>query len=228
MLITGNTPGNDMRFINDRVVATRNFANKLWNASRFMLMNLEGFDKGFVPEEGDYTLADKWILSRFAKTAQGVTANLEKFELGEAGRLIYEFIWNEFCDWYIELAKARLYDKENIRPRQTAQYVLGYVLERTLRLLHPFMPFITEEIWQHIPHDGISIHGYLPVQILPYADIKATFVCPLWQPATFLAPCQVFINSLMEGTKQGNSIFSLIRNQCPDPHYLTKENTIFL
>ena len=157
MLITGNTPGNDMRFINDRVVATRNFANKLWNASRFMLMNLEGFDKGFVPEEGDYTLADKWILSRFAKTAQGVTANLEKFELGEAGRLIYEFIWNEFCDWYIELAKARLYDKENIRPRQTAQYVLGYVLERTLRLLHPFMPFITEEIWQHIPHDGISI-----------------------------------------------------------------------
>ncbi|MGM9581247.1 MAG: valine--tRNA ligase [Anaerovibrio sp.] len=157
MLITGNTPGNDMRFINDRVVATRNFANKLWNASRFMLMNLEGFDKGFVPEEGDYTLADKWILSRFAKTAQGVTANLEKFELGEAGRLIYDFIWNEFCDWYIELAKARLYDKENIRPRQTVQYVLGYVLERTLRLLHPFMPFITEEIWQHIPHDGISI-----------------------------------------------------------------------
>ena len=157
MLITGNTPGNDMRFINDRVVATRNFANKLWNASRFMLMNLEGFDKSFVPSEEDYTLADKWIMSRYAKTAQGVTANLEKFELGEAGRLIYEFIWNEFCDWYIELAKARLYDKENLRPRQTAQYVLGYVLEGTLRLLHPFMPFITEEIWQHIPHDGISI-----------------------------------------------------------------------
>ena len=157
MLITGNTPGNDMRFINDRVVATRNFANKLWNASRFMLMNLEGFDKSFVPAEEDYTLADKWIMSRYAKTAQGVTANLEKFELGEAGRLIYEFIWNEFCDWYIELSKARLYDKENLRPRQTAQYVLGYVLEGTLRLLHPFMPFITEEIWQHIPHDGISI-----------------------------------------------------------------------
>lgn len=157
MLITGNTPGNDMRFINDRVVATRNFANKLWNASRFMLMNLEGFDKSFVPSEEDYTLADKWIMSRYAKTAQGVTANLEKFELGEAGRLIYEFIWNEFCDWYIELAKARLYDKENLRPRQTAQYVLGYVLEGTLRLLHPFMPFITEEIWQHIPHEGISI-----------------------------------------------------------------------
>ena len=137
MLITGNTPGNDMRFINDRVVATRNFANKLWNASRFMLMNLEGFDKSFVPAAEDYTLADKWIMSRYAKTAQGVTANLEKFELGEAGRLIYEFIWNEFCDWYIELAKARLYDKENLRPRQTAQYVLGYVLDGTWRLLMP-------------------------------------------------------------------------------------------
>jgi len=157
MLITGNTPGNDMRFYNERVESARNFANKLWNASRFMLMNLEGFDKSFVPAAEDYTMADKWILSRFAKTAQGVTDNLEKYELGEAGRLIYEFIWSEFCDWYIELSKARLYDKENVKPRQTAQYVLGYVLERTLRLLHPFMPFITEEIWQHIPHEGKSI-----------------------------------------------------------------------
>ena len=157
MLITGNTPGNDMRFYNERVESARNFANKLWNASRFMLMNLEGFDKSFVPAAEDYTMADKWILSRFAKTAQGVTENLEKYELGEAGRLIYEFIWSEFCDWYIELSKARLYDKENVKPRQTAQYVLGYVLEHTLRLLHPFMPFITEEIWQHIPHEGKSI-----------------------------------------------------------------------
>lgn len=157
MLITGNTPGNDMRFYWERVEATRNFANKLWNASRFMLMNLEGFDPAFVPEAADYTLADKWILSRYAKTVASVTDNLEKFELGEAGRTIYEFIWNEFCDWYIELAKARLYDADNQRPRQTAQYVLAYVLERTLRLLHPFMPFITEEIWQHIPHEGKSV-----------------------------------------------------------------------
>jgi len=157
MLITGNTPGNDMRFYWERVESARNFANKLWNASRFMLMNLEGFDKGFVPEKSDYTLADQWILSRYAKTVQGVTNNLEKFELGEAGRTIYEFIWNEFCDWYIELSKARLYDTEAVRARQTAQYVLGYVLEHTLRLLHPFMPFITEEIWQHIPHEGESV-----------------------------------------------------------------------
>ena len=91
------------------------------------------------------------------KTAISITENLEKFELGEAGRSLYDFIWNEFCDWYIELSKARLYDKENVRPRKVAQYVLGYVLEHTLRLLHPFMPFITEEIWQHIPHEGKSI-----------------------------------------------------------------------
>ncbi|WP_196599800.1 valine--tRNA ligase [Pectinatus frisingensis] len=157
MLITGNTPGNDMRFYWERVESARNFANKLWNASRFMLMNLEGFDADFVPAEADYTLADKWILSRYAHTVQNVTQNLEDFELGEAARSIYEFIWNELCDWYIELSKARLYDKENSTARKVAQYVLGYVLEHTLRLLHPFMPFITEEIWQHIPHDGKSI-----------------------------------------------------------------------
>ncbi len=157
MLITGNTPGNDMRFYWERVESARNFANKLWNASRFMLMNLEGFDASFVPQNDDYTLADKWILSRYAKTAASVTENLEKFELGEAARSLYDFIWNEFCDWYIELSKARLYDKENEYQRRVAQYVLGYVLEHTLRLLHPFMPFITEEIWQHIPHEGTSI-----------------------------------------------------------------------
>ena len=152
MLITGNTPGNDMRFYDERVESARNFANKLWNASRYMLMNLEGFDKSFKPEAADYTLADRWILSRYARTVRDVTENLDKFELGEAGRMIYEFIWNEFCDWYIELTKARLYDKENVRARNTALYVLSHVLEGTLRLLHPFMPFITEEIWQKVPH----------------------------------------------------------------------------
>ncbi|MBP2633759.1 MAG: valyl-tRNA synthetase, partial [Firmicutes bacterium] len=157
MLITGNTPGNDMRFYWERVEAARNFANKLWNASRFVLMNLEGFDKDFKPNQADYTLADQWILSRYAKTVSEVTNNLEKFELGEAGRALYDFIWNEFCDWYIEMAKARLYNKEAVKERQTAQYVLCYVLEHTLKLLHPFMPYITEEIWQHIPHEGQSI-----------------------------------------------------------------------
>ena len=153
MLITGNTPGNDMRFYWERVEGARNFANKIWNASRYMLMNLEGFDKSFKPSAEDYTLSDKWILSRYARTVRDVTENLDKFELGEAGRMIYEFIWNEFCDWYIELTKARLYDKENVRARNTALYVLSTVLEGTLRLLHPFMPFLTEEIWQKVPHD---------------------------------------------------------------------------
>ena len=157
MLITGNTPGNDMRFYWERVEAARNFANKIWNASRYMLMNLEGADDSFVPDESDYTLADRWILSRAATVARDVTANLERYELGEAGRMIYEFMWSEFCDWYIELTKARLYDKENLRAKNTALYVLRTVLERTMRLLHPFMPFLTEEIWQKLPHEGESL-----------------------------------------------------------------------
>lgn len=155
MLITGNTPGNDMRFYWNRIESTRNFANKIWNASRFALMNLEGYDKN--AEEAPLTLADKWILSRLQHTVADVTSYLEKFELGEAGRLIYEFIWGEVCDWYIELAKPRLYNKENAAERATAQHVLCTVLETAMRLLHPYMPFITEEIWQHLPHEGKSI-----------------------------------------------------------------------
>ncbi|MDD4320149.1 MAG: valine--tRNA ligase [Acidaminococcaceae bacterium] len=155
MLITGNTPGNDMRFYWERVDATRNFANKIWNASRFALMNLEGYDKDakLVP----YTLADKWILSRLQDTEKDVTDFLENFELGEAGRLLYEFIWGEFCDWYIELAKPRLYNKDNPTERATAQHVLCEVLGSAMKLLHPYMPFITEEIWQCLPHEGDSI-----------------------------------------------------------------------
>jgi valyl-tRNA synthetase len=164
-LVTGNTPGNDMRFYWERVESSRNFANKLWNASRFVLMNLEDVSNreqltsyGVTATAKDsFTLADKWILSRYAKTVNEVTRNLERFELGEAARLLYEFIWNEYCDWYIEMAKARLYNKEAAEPRNTAQYVLWYVLENTLKLLHPFMPFITESIWQHLPHEGQSI-----------------------------------------------------------------------
>lgn len=155
MLITGNTPGNDLRFQNERLEATRNFANKIWNASRFALMNLEDYEEeGFIPE---YTLADRWIISRLHRTAREVTRNLERYDLGEAARVIYDFIWNEFCDWYIELAKPRLYGKESIISRRTAQLVLANTLRQTMELLHPFMPFITEEIWQHLPHQGQTI-----------------------------------------------------------------------
>ncbi|NMA01644.1 MAG: valine--tRNA ligase [Clostridia bacterium] len=155
MLITGNTPGNDLRFQFERLEATRNFANKIWNASRFVLMNLEDYQ----PNQGElqYTLADKWIISRYNTVVQDVTRLLEKYELGEAGRELYEFIWNEFCDWYIELVKPRLYGKEGEVERQTAQEVIAQVLRGTMELLHPFMPFITEEIWQHLPHEGESI-----------------------------------------------------------------------
>lgn len=157
MLVTGNTPGNDMRFYWERVESSRNFANKIWNASRFVLMNLEGFEPAFVPDANAFTLADRWILSRYNQTVADVTRNLERFELGEAARMVYEFIWDEFCDWYIELAKGRLYNKDDHASRKVAQYVLHHVLCNTLKMLHPFMPFITEAIWQSLPHQGLSI-----------------------------------------------------------------------
>lgn len=155
MLITGNTPGNDMRFYWERVEGTRNFANKIWNASRFALMNMEGYDKD--AELAPYTLADKWILSRLQDTVKDVTDLLERFELGEAGRAIYDFIWSEVCDWYIEIAKPRLYNKEAAAERATAQHVLATVLVSAMKLLHPYMPFITEEIYQCLPHEAESI-----------------------------------------------------------------------
>ena len=156
-LVTGNTPGNDMRFYMERVEANRNFTNKIWNASKFVLMNLEGFDESFVPSVEDYTLADKWILEEYNKTVTNITNNLDKFELGEAASAVYDFIWNTYCDWYIELAKPRLYNKEGGRDRQTVQYLLVSILRHMMELLHPFMPFVTEHIWQHLPHEGESI-----------------------------------------------------------------------
>ena len=158
MLITGNTAGNDLRFHPERLEATRNFANKIWNASRFVLMNVQDYEAG---PRGELTLADQWILSRYAVTVATVTEALERFDLGEAGRALYEFIWNEFCDWYIELSKPRLYAKENQAARHTAQSVLIEVLDGMLSMLHPFMPFLTEEIWQnlkqHLAEDGETL-----------------------------------------------------------------------
>ncbi len=156
-LIMGNTPGNDMRFYQERVESSRNFANKIWNASRFVLMNLEDYDSGKQVDVKELKLADRWIMSRFNQTVKDVDRFMEKYELGEAARVIQDFIWNEFCDWYIELVKPRLYGKETNESRIAAQYVLTHVLEGTMQLLHPFMPFITEEIWQHLPHEGFSI-----------------------------------------------------------------------
>ncbi|HHW07711.1 MAG TPA: valine--tRNA ligase [Clostridia bacterium] len=150
MLITGNTPGNDLRFQFERLEGARNFCNKIWNASRFALMHLEDMDPK-APRD-NLELSDRWILSRLNQTVSLVTQNLERYELGEAARELYDFIWSEFCDWYIELVKPRLYGKVTPESRATAQQVLWYTLSEILRLLHPFMPFISEEIWQHLPH----------------------------------------------------------------------------
>lgn len=157
-MVTGNTPGNDLKFSMERVEASRNFANKIWNASRFVLMNLEGFDPTAVDQKSlELTAADRWIISRANWVAGEATRLLERFDVGEAAKTLYDFIWSEYCDWYIEIAKPRLYSKDDPQGKLTAQYVLWSVLEKTLRLLHPFMPFITEEIWQAIPHEGESL-----------------------------------------------------------------------
>ena len=153
-LVTGNSPGNDMRFSDEKVGASRNFANKLWNAARYVLMNLDEDEPApHIPE--NLALEDKWILSKFNTLAKEITDNLEKFELGIAVQKLYDFIWDVFCDWYIEISKIRL--QAGGEAAQTAKDVLVYVLSNTLKLLHPFMPFITEEIWQSLPHDGESI-----------------------------------------------------------------------
>ena len=153
-LATNNSPGNDMRFSDQKVEASRNFANKIWNASRFVLMNLDENEP--APHLPDHpALEDKWILSQYNDLVKSVTDSLDSYELGIAVQKLYDFIWDVFCDWYIELTKIRL--QAGGEAAQTAKAVLVYVLSNTLKLLHPFMPFITEEIWQSLPHEGESI-----------------------------------------------------------------------
>ena len=151
-LITGNSPGNDMRFYVEKCEAMRNFANKIWNASRYVLMNLTVEETG-LPDAADLEIEDKWALTKLNTLIREVTENMDAYELGVASAKVYDFIWDIYCDWYIELTKARLYG-ENEKSKLAAQKVLVYVLDQFLRLLHPFMPFITEEIWQAIPHEG--------------------------------------------------------------------------
>ena len=166
-LITGNSPGNDMRFYTERCEAMRNFANKIWNASRFLLMNLT-IDRCALPEQLE--LEDKWILSKLNAVIRDVTANMESYEMGVAAQKLYDFIWDTFCDWYIELTKARL-NGEDADAKEQAQQVLCHVLTQILKLLHPFMPFITEEIWQALPHEG----DFLMLQSWPEYDAALNF-----------------------------------------------------
>ena len=155
-IITGNAPGNDMRFYWDRVENSRNFANKVWNASRFIMMNMEGKDL-VKPDEKDLEPVDKWILSKLNSTIKEVTANMEAFELGIAVSKIFDFIWEEFCDWYIEMVKPRLYNSDDAKSQNAALYTLREVLIDALKLLHPYMPFITEEIFLTIQSEEESI-----------------------------------------------------------------------
>ena len=153
-LVTGNSPGNDMRFSTEKVEASRNFANKIWNASRFIQMNLT-IDNAELP--ADLALEDKWILHKYNELVKAVTENIDKYELGIAVQKLYDFIWDNFCDWYIEIVKPRLQNHDDVAANERAQKVLCYVLRGTMQLLHPFMPFITESIWQALPHEGSSI-----------------------------------------------------------------------
>ena len=155
-LATASSPGQDLRYSNDKVESVWNFANKIWNASRFALMNMEGMTYDQIDLSGKKSVADSWILTRLNETIEQVTDLAERYEFGEVGRSLYNFIWDDFCDWYIEMSKLPLYGEDEEAKKMTRS-VLAYVLDNTMRLLHPFMPFITEEIWQNLPHEGESI-----------------------------------------------------------------------
>ncbi|MGD6802456.1 valine--tRNA ligase [Rossellomorea aquimaris] len=156
MLSTGSSPGQDLRYSTEKVESVWNFANKIWNASRFALMNMDGMKYEEIDLTGEKSVADKWILTRLNETIETVTKLADRYEFGEVGRILYNFIWDDFCDWYIEMAKLPLYGEDEAA-KKTTRSILAYVLDNTMRLLHPFMPFITEEIWQNLPHEGESI-----------------------------------------------------------------------
>lgn len=155
-LATGGTPGQDLRFYWEKVEANWNFANKIWNASRFALMNMGDLKYEEIDLTGEKSIADRWILTRLQETIEHVTKLIDAYEFGEVGRALYNFIWDDLCDWYIEMAKLPLYGGDE-KAKHTTRSVLAFVLDQTMRLLHPFMPFITEEVWQHLPHEGESI-----------------------------------------------------------------------
>ncbi len=155
-LSNGSTPGQDIRFTYTKMDAAWNFINKIWNASRYVIMNLGEMSKPELPDESEWDLADRWILSRLNKTVAQVTEQFDKFNFGEAGRALYDFIWNDFCDWYIEMSKEILTGDDE-KAKANTRNILAYVLDQTLRLLHPIMPFVTEKIWLTMPHDGKSL-----------------------------------------------------------------------
>lgn len=172
-LSNGSAPGQDVRFSYEKMDSAWNFINKIWNASRFVLMNIEGMTTAQLSIEGEKSVADRWILARLNETVEKVTELFDRFEFGEAGRQLYNFIWDDFCDWYIEMSKETLYG-ENEAAKQTNKAVLAYTLDQILRLLHPIMPFVTEEIWAKLPHEGTSlVVADYPVAHPEFEDVQA-------------------------------------------------------
>lgn len=172
-LSNGSTPGQDVRFSYEKMDAAWNFINKIWNAARFVLMNVEGMSVEDIGLSGEKSVADRWILTRLNETVKRVTELFDRFEFGEAGRQLYNFIWDDFCDWYIEMSKETLYGSDK-KAQQTNKSVLVYVLDQILRLLHPIMPFVTEEIWEQLPHEGSSlVTAQYPVVHPEFNDEKA-------------------------------------------------------
>ncbi len=165
-LVSGNTPGNDMRFHFDRLESNRNFTNKIWNAARFIQLNLDDNTKIGLPDKDSLTNSDKWIISRFYQLANRVTNVLSRHEFGEAARMLYDFMWSEFCDWYIEMSKPRLYSDDK-KAKDTARAVLVTIFSQTLQLMHPFMPFITEELYLSLPHE------YDSIMIAPWPEVSS-------------------------------------------------------
>ncbi len=212
-LVTGNTPGNDMRFSTERVESNRNFANKLWNATRFVLMNL---DRETAVEEIDLTSLeeeDKWILSRLNNTVKEVTKNLDRFELGMAADRIYNFIWEDYCDWYIEMVKSRLYGDDSDSKKLAGQ-VLLYVLKDINRLLHPFMPFITEEIWQHLPVDEKALIASTWPQYREELDFKES------------ESNIEYIKEAIKKIRNARAEMNIVPSRSSDIYFLTKDEAI--
>lgn len=212
-LVTGNTPGNDMRFTTERVEANRNFANKLWNATRFVLMNLE---EDIAKEElslEDLEEEDKWILSKLNMVSKEASENLDKYEIGMAAHKIYDFIWDEYCDWYIEMVKSRLYGEDK-KSKETAEKVLLYVLKDILKLLHPFMPFITEEIWQHLPENE------KPLILSDWPKYKDEFNFPDSEEAI------EYIKAGIKGIRNARAEMNIIPSRKSNQIFVTKDENV--
>ncbi|UQS85172.1 valine--tRNA ligase [Apilactobacillus apisilvae] len=172
-LATGNTAGQDVRFSYEKIESAWNFINKIWNASRYVIMNLGDMDKPVLPDKSEWNLADRWILSRMNNVVTQVTDLFEKYNFGEAGRALYDFIWNDFCDWYIEMSKETL-NGDDAKAKENTRNILAYVLDKILKLMHPMMPFVTEKIWLTMPHEGKSIMvAPYPVENKEFNDDQA-------------------------------------------------------